>query len=113
MRNKPARMGTVWEEVANIEGQYAMQKTVTHLISARLHDDNRYFGSVKRGFWPRMQYALAASVRARHDNGKLYISIRSRDGIAAGACVSTPAPAERKKRQRCSHQLRNHHGQQS
>lgn len=89
---KPQEWGQGWgaygKRVANIEGQYAVQKTVSYLIAAPLHEDNRYFGSGKRGFWPRMQYALIASVSARHDNGKLYFSVSQFGGVAAGAFVS-------------------------
>jgi hypothetical protein len=87
--NKPQEWGQGWgpygERVANIEGQYVVQKTVTYLISSPLHEDNRYFGSGKHGFWPRTKYAVASSLLARHDNGKLYVSVSQLGGVAAGA----------------------------
>jgi hypothetical protein len=90
--NKPEEWGQGWgaygKRVANIEGQYAIQKTVTYLISAPLHEDNRYFGSGKYGFWPRTQYALTSSVLARHDNGRRYLSVSQLSGVAAGAFVA-------------------------
>src|SRR5947209_4835373 len=87
--NKPDEWGQGWgaygERVANIEGQYLIQKTVNYLISSPLHEDNRYLGSGKQGFWPRTKYAVVSSVLARHDNGKLYISVSQLGGVAAGA----------------------------
>jgi hypothetical protein len=90
--NKPEEWGQGWDAFgkrsANIEGQYVTQKTVTYLISAPLHEDNRYFGSGKHSFWPRVQYALLSSILARHDNGKSYISVSQLGGVAAGAFVA-------------------------
>jgi hypothetical protein len=90
--NKPKEWGQGWgaygQRVANIEGQYVVQKTSNYLISSALHEDNRYFGSGKHGFWPRLEYALASNVLARHDNGKLYLSASQLGGIAAGAFVA-------------------------
>jgi hypothetical protein len=89
LRNKPEEWGQGWgpygERVANVEGQYLVQKTVTYLISAPLHEDNRYFGSGKHGVWPRVGYALETSLMARHDNGNLYVSVSQLTGVAAGA----------------------------
>lgn len=90
--NKPVEWGQGWgaygKRSANIEGQYAVQKTVTYLISAPLHEDNRYFGSGKHGLWPRTGYALLSSILARHDNGKSYISVSQLGGVTAGAFVA-------------------------
>lgn len=90
--NKPEEWGQGWgpygQRVANIEGQYVMQKTITYLVSSPLHEDNRYFGSGKHGFWSRLEYAVASSVLARHDNGKLYVSASQLSGVAAGAFVA-------------------------
>jgi hypothetical protein len=87
--DKPQEWGQGWapygKRVANIEGQYLVQKTVTYLISSPLHEDNRYFGSGKHGFWPRTKYAVANSVLARRDNGRQYVSFSQLGGVAAGA----------------------------
>jgi hypothetical protein len=87
--NKPPEWGQGWgpygQRCANIEGQYAIQKTASYLISSPLHEDNRYFGSGKHGFWPRTEYAVVSSLMARHDNGKLYMSVSQLGGVAAGA----------------------------
>ncbi|HZS54463.1 MAG TPA: hypothetical protein VFA65_08670 [Bryobacteraceae bacterium] len=92
LHNKPEEWGQGWgaygERVANIEGQYVIQKTVTYLIASPLHEDNRYFGSGKHGFWPRFEYAVTSSMLARHDNAKLYVSASQLTGIAAGAFLA-------------------------
>lgn len=91
-QNKPGEWGQGWgpygQRVANIEGQYAVTKTATYLISMTLHEDNRYFGSGKQGLFPRLGYALASSVLARHDDGKLHVSVSLPGGVGAGAFVS-------------------------
>jgi hypothetical protein len=87
--NKPQEWGQGWrpygQRCANIEGQYVIQKSVGYLISSPLHEDNRYFGSGEHGFWPRTKYAIQSSILARHDNGKLYLSVSQLGAVAAGA----------------------------
>jgi hypothetical protein len=73
---------------ADIMGQYAIQKTTTFGLESLLHEDNRYFGSGKKGFWPRTGYALKSSILARHDNGKRYPSVSLITGYASGAFLS-------------------------
>jgi hypothetical protein len=73
---------------ADIMGQYAIQKTTMYGMGSLLHEDNRYFGSGKKGFWPRTAYALKSSVLARHDNGKQYLSVSLLTGYASGAFLS-------------------------
>ena len=89
--NKPEEWGQGWDaygqRYGNIEGQYLVQKTVNFLMSSSFHEDNRYFGSGEHRFWPRLKYALASSVLARHDNGKQYISASQLGSVAAGAFV--------------------------
>jgi len=72
----------------NIMGQYTIQRTVTFGMSSLLHEDNRYFGSGKKGFWGRTGYAISSSFLARHDNGNRYPSFSLIGGFAAGAFVS-------------------------
>ena len=72
----------------NILGQYAIQRTVTFGLSSALHEDNRYFNSGKHGVWPRVVYALASGVLARHDDGRRKVSISQLGGVAAGAFLS-------------------------
>jgi hypothetical protein len=73
---------------ANIIGQYSIQRTVTYGLSSFLHEDNRYFNSGKKGFWPRAGYALCSAFLARHDDGSRTISISQLGGVATGAFVS-------------------------
>ena len=47
-----------------------------------------YFGSGKKGFWPRTGYALSSAVLARHDDGRRHLSISQVAGFAAGAALS-------------------------
>jgi len=91
--NKPQEWGQGWsaygQRYANIEGQYVIQKTVTYLLSSPLHEDNRYFGSGRHGFWPRVEYAIAVgSFLARHDDGKLHVSVSQIGGVTAGAFIA-------------------------
>ncbi len=72
----------------NIMGQYIIQRTVTFGAASLLHEDNRYFGSGKKGFFPRTGYALSSAFLARHDNGKRYPSASLIGGFAAGAFIS-------------------------
>lgn len=72
----------------NIVGQYSIQRTVTLGLESVLHEDNRYFNSGKKGFWPRTGYAVASGLLARHDDGTRHISISQIGGVAAGAFLS-------------------------
>jgi hypothetical protein len=73
---------------ANILGQYTIQRTVTFGVSSVLHEDNRYFNSGKKGFWPRTGYALESGILARHDDGTRHVSISQIGGVGAGAFLS-------------------------
>jgi hypothetical protein len=73
---------------ANIMGQYAIQRTVTFGAASLLHEDNRYFGSGKKGFWRRTGYALSSGILARHDNGNRYPSMSLVAGYASSAFLS-------------------------
>jgi len=73
---------------ANIVGQYSIQRTVTFAVASALHEDNRYFNSGKKEVWPRVGYALASGILARHDDGSLQISVSQLGGVAAGAFLS-------------------------
>jgi hypothetical protein len=72
----------------DIMGQYAIRNTVMFGFESLLHEDNRYFGSRKKGFWPRTGYALSGGLLARHDNGKRYPSASLLIGFASGAGLS-------------------------
>jgi len=85
---------------ANIVGQYSIQRTVTFGLSSALHEDNRYFNSGKKDVWPRVGYALASDILARHDDGSLHVSASQLGGVAAGVLLAasprhTLVPVER------------------
>ena len=73
---------------ANITGQYATQRTVTWGLSSLLHEDNRYFNSGMKSFWPRTKYALLSGIVARRDDGRRRFSISQVGGTAAGAFLA-------------------------
>ena len=73
---------------ANIFSQYSIQRTVTYGLSSALHEDNRYFNSGKKEFWPRVGYALASGILARRDDRTRRFSISQIGGVAAGAFVA-------------------------
>jgi len=76
------------KRLANLLGQYSIQRTVTFGLGSVLHEDNRYFNSGKTGFWPRTRYAVASGILARHDDGSRHVSISQLGGVAAGAFLS-------------------------
>jgi hypothetical protein len=76
------------KRLANLLGQYSIQRTVTFGLGSALHEDNRYFNSGRTGFWPRARYAVASGILARHDDGSRHISISQLGGVAAGAFLS-------------------------
>ena len=73
---------------ANLLGQYSIQRTVTFGMASVLHEDNRYFNSGQKGFWPRTGYAMASGILARHDDGGRHLSVSLLGGVAAGAFLS-------------------------
>jgi hypothetical protein len=73
---------------ADIMGQYAIRQTVMFGFESLLHEDNRYFASGKKGFGPRVGYALSSGILARHDSGKRYPSVSLLMAFASGAYLS-------------------------
>src|SRR5438034_11798170 len=61
---------------------------VTFALGSVFHEDNRYFNSGKKGFWPRTGYAMASGLLARHGDGSRHHSISQLGGVAAGAFLS-------------------------
>jgi hypothetical protein len=76
------------KRLANILGQYSIQRTVTFGLSSALHEDNRYFNSGKKGVWSRVGYSVASGILARHDDGSRHVSVSQLGGVAAGAFLS-------------------------
>ena len=104
MSDKPKEweqgMSGYGKRFSDIMGQYAVRKTVMFGFESLLHEDNRYFGSGKKGFWPRTGYSLSSGFLARHDNGKRYPSASLLIGYASGAYFSRfwqPASADSAK----------------
>jgi len=91
-RDKPPEwqqgMSGYGKRYVNIIAQYSIQRTITFGLSSGLHEDNRYFNSGKKGFWPRTGYALVSGLAARHDDGTLHVSISQLGGVAAAAFLS-------------------------
>jgi len=73
---------------ADVLGQYAVRNTVRFGLESLLHEDNRYFGSGKKGAGRRIGYALSSGFLARHDNGKRYPSVSLIVSCASGAGLS-------------------------
>jgi len=78
------------ERFGNIFAQCVIRGTLEYGISAALHEDNRYFVSGQSGFFPRVKYAVMATLLARHDNGNRSLSF-SRIGSTAGAAFISRA----------------------
>jgi hypothetical protein len=76
------------KRLANIVGQYTIQRTVTFGLSSVLHEDNRYFNSGKKGIFSRTGYAVTSGVLARRDDGIMRLSVSQVGGVAAGAFLS-------------------------
>lgn len=74
--------------LANILGQYSIQRTVTFAVSSALDEDNRYFNSGQKGIWSRTGYAVVSGILARNHDGRRRISVSQIGGVAAGAFVS-------------------------
>ena len=54
---------------ANNLARTAIRNTMTYGASAAIREDDRYFLSGKKGFWPRTAYALKSTVLARRPDG--------------------------------------------
>ena len=95
-QNQLANIPKEWEQGASgygkrfgdIMGQYGIRKTVMFGFESLLREDNQYFPSRKRGFWPRTGYALSSGILARRDNGRRYPSASLLLGYASGAYLS-------------------------
>jgi hypothetical protein len=72
----------------NIFGQYSIQRTVSYALASGFHEDNRYFNSGKKEFWPRIGFALSSGILARRDDGTRHFSISQSGSVAAGAFLA-------------------------
>ena len=73
-------------------GSHAVGTTVEHLVAAPLHEDLHYHRSSKKGFGPRLAYALRSTVVTRDlRNGKREPAMGRFAGHAASGIVSQAA----------------------
>jgi hypothetical protein len=68
--------------------QHITRETLTYGASSLLHEDNRYFASRRTGFGSRLEYALASTFLARHDDGTQHFSFSGIGGIGGAALIS-------------------------
>ena len=91
-QNKPGEWAQGGEgygkRYANIFGQYTIQRTASFGLASVLDEDNRYFNSGKRGFFPRVWYAVESGVLARHHDGHRSFSFSQAGSVAAGAFLA-------------------------
>jgi hypothetical protein len=70
----------------------SVKTTVEHTVAARLHEDLHYHRSNKRGFGPRLGYALKSTVITRNTKtGKHRPAVGRVSGHAAAGAVSQAA----------------------
>ena len=92
LNNSPKEWGGGAEaygwRVGNSFAQHVIRETLQYGISATLHEDNRYFGSRRTGFIPRLKYAVSSTLLARHDDGSRSFSFSRIGGTAGAAFIS-------------------------
>src|SRR5438270_8259608 len=70
----------------------SVKTTVEHAVAAPLHEDLHYHRSTKRGFGPRLAYALKSTVITRSTKtGKRHPAVGTLSGHAAAGAVSQTA----------------------
>jgi hypothetical protein len=67
-------------------GQHAVEDTLKFGLANALHEDNRYVASGRRGFGPRLIYALETTLQSRDQDGDRQVSY-SKIGSLAGASL--------------------------
>jgi hypothetical protein len=75
---------------ASVYAEYFIGQSIEQGSAMLLHEDNRYFGSGRHGFAPRLWYAISSAALARRDDGSRKISISALSGAAGGALLSRP-----------------------
>lgn len=76
------------KRVGNSLGFNAVRQTIAYGVSYAFQEDNRYFASGKKGFWPRTLYAATSPVMASHLDGHRSVSISSMSGIVGASFLS-------------------------
>jgi hypothetical protein len=91
--NTPHEWGQGWEAYGKRFGSglayNGIRQTVMYGISVPLHEDNRYFASRSKGFWPRARGAIISPVTGHHPDGRTTFSISATCGIVSAASIST------------------------
>lgn len=67
-------------------GQHAVEDTLKFGLSNVLHEDDRWVPSRRKGFGPRLRYALESTLQSRDENGLRQVSY-SKIGSLAGASL--------------------------
>lgn len=91
--NSPKEWGQGWSAYGERYGSNlaynGVRQTITYGTSMVFREDNRYFASQKKGFWPRTGYAVLSTVTARHPDGKRTFSISSVAGVLGASAISS------------------------
>jgi len=91
--NSPEEWGQGWDALgkrywSNL-AYNAVRQTITYGGSLALHEDTRYFGSRRSGFWPRAGHALLSTFTARHADGRDLFSVSGTAGVIGAAAISS------------------------
>jgi hypothetical protein len=91
-QDSPAEWGQGWgaygQRMADRAGRYGVRRTLLYVGEVALREDTRYFGSGKKGFWPRIGYAMRSSVSARTRDGHQRISASQLGSLSGAAFIS-------------------------
>lgn len=91
--NRPKEWGQGWDAFGRRYGSNlaynGIRQVVTYGTSAMFREDNRYFASQKKGFWPRTKYALLSTFTARRPDGRQSFSFSTVAGVGAAASISS------------------------
>lgn len=72
----------------NAYAEHFIGQVFQQSVAWKLNEDDRYFASGKRGFAPRLGYAVSSAVLARHDDGSRRLCLSGIGGAAAGPFVA-------------------------
>jgi hypothetical protein len=91
--NTPHEWGQGWEAYGRRYGSNlaynGVRQTISYGLSVPLGEDNRYFASRSKRFWPRTGHALLSTFTARHADGRTTFSISANTGVVSTAAISS------------------------
>jgi hypothetical protein len=91
--NRPKEWGQGWDAFGKRYGSdlayNAVRQTIAYGTSVVFREDNRYFASQKRGFWPRTKHALVSTFVARHPDGSSQFSVSAMSGAIGASAISS------------------------